>query len=204
MGPLLRVTYCLLPIQVALAQTPQLTIQISLVQDPQNSIEQVPQSPPEPIPPRPAVPAPPRPAAPTPPHPVAQSPPSPPVQKSSLSAGSCSQLGKYALPSQQGMELLIGVESRTPKKDNKLEYECSLEGMAGLILKSRKKGLCCPKSLGIFPLIFETMDGQDGTSTNKAALEAWDSHLPNLGNISSFGCNYVNQEGKHRFLCLFK
>ncbi|KIH60533.1 hypothetical protein ANCDUO_09218 [Ancylostoma duodenale] len=161
----------LLSIQVALAQTPQLTIQISLVQDPQNSIEQGPQSPPEPIPPRPA--------APTPPRPVPQSPPSPPVQKSSLSAGSCSQLGEYALPSQQGMELLIGVESRAPKKDNKLEYECSLEGMAGLILKSRKKGLCCPKSLGIFPLIFETMDGQGGTSTNKAALEAWDNHLPN-------------------------
>ncbi|EYC23864.1 hypothetical protein Y032_0015g2878 [Ancylostoma ceylanicum] len=106
------------------------------------------------------------------------------------------------------MELLLGVEARAPKGEmgSKLVYECALEGMAGLILKSRRKALCCPKTLGIFPLIFEMMDGPgtNATETNQAVLEAWDKHLPNLGKISSFGCNYIHQEGKHRFLCLFK
>ncbi|KAL6741214.1 hypothetical protein Aduo_014490 [Ancylostoma duodenale] len=119
----------------------------------------------------------------------------------------CSQLGEYAMPTdEQRMDLFFGVEARAPKKDVglKVVYECALEGMAGLILHSPGKPLTCPQSLGIFPLIFETEDTKDVKEANKLALQAWNNYIPHLGLIYGFGCNYVKEEGKHRYMCLFK
>ncbi|KAL6741212.1 hypothetical protein Aduo_014488 [Ancylostoma duodenale] len=120
----------------------------------------------------------------------------------------CSQLAKYAMPSsEQRMVLFTGVEALAPSKDVglKISYECALEGMAGLILESPEKPYNCAQSLGIFPLIFEVNEeGNDVNAANNAALSAWDKHIPNLRDRSGFGCNYIKEEGKHRYICLFK
>ncbi|EYC23862.1 hypothetical protein Y032_0015g2877 [Ancylostoma ceylanicum] len=119
----------------------------------------------------------------------------------------CSQLGKYAMPSSdQRMVLFTGVEALAPSKDVglKIVYECALEGMGGLILESPEKPYNCAQSLGIFPLIFEIDEGTDVNAANNAAIKHWENHIPNLRGRSGFGCNYIKEQGKHRYICLFK
>ncbi|EYC44562.1 hypothetical protein Y032_0457g1808 [Ancylostoma ceylanicum] len=121
----------------------------------------------------------------------------------------CSQLGKYAfhrkdLRTELAAELLV----RQPTRGGvsaKMTYLCALEGMAGLILENPHKPVTCPVDLGIFPLLFEK-DGKDVSANlmTKEATADFVKHMPAFGSATGFGCNYVEENGRHKFLCLFK
>ncbi|KAK6754346.1 hypothetical protein RB195_013382 [Necator americanus] len=84
-----------------------------------------------------------------------------------------------------------------------IKYDCSVELAGGLVLDDPAKDFRFLMSNGRFPLISET----DGNSTveeaTQAALKLWEKHIPNLGPREAVGCNYVFEDDRHKYICIF-
>ncbi|EYC21727.1 hypothetical protein Y032_0018g3499 [Ancylostoma ceylanicum] len=83
-------------------------------------------------------------------------------------------------------------------------YDCYLEEMAGRILEDPYKSLDEPKSLGMYPLVYD-IDEQPGVNVRlmtHAAIDTWKKYIPHV-TFGTFGCNYRHENGAHKYLCIF-
>ncbi|EYC44569.1 hypothetical protein Y032_0457g1810 [Ancylostoma ceylanicum] len=101
------------------------------------------------------------------------------------------------------------IVNRVPREDvnDPLVYQCYLEGLAGLILENPGKPsqLDCPFSLATLPLDFDLIK-QHGFNIEimiGAGIAKWEEFLFRMSAANSFGCNYVTEDRRYRFLCLF-
>ncbi|EYC44572.1 hypothetical protein Y032_0457g1813 [Ancylostoma ceylanicum] len=146
----------------------------------------------------------------------------------------CPHLGKYTMDPDVKTDLVTKVFENGPIKDDfsLMAYDCELEKKAGQILEDPHKSLDEVQSLGMHPLVYEMYVilsvyylpslGLHKTSLiriaqfseeepdipvtimTEAAIQTWKPHIPYVSFATSFGCNYRNEHGKHKYLCLLK
>ncbi|KAK6754396.1 hypothetical protein RB195_013416 [Necator americanus] len=111
---------------------------------------------------------------------------------------------KRALSDNLRDQLFSGILAQKPD----LKYDCGLELKAARILERSGPGSKAMKTLSnnksrLFFEIEEEPDIGVGVMT-KAALNTWKDYISLLGHRETVGCNYVFQDKKHKYICIFE
>ncbi|KAK6754355.1 hypothetical protein RB195_013386 [Necator americanus] len=115
-------------------------------------------------------------------------------------APSCPENDQFTLNSTIRKQLYDRISKLHPS----LKYDCGLESMGGLALNDPNKNM---ESLKPKKVLTYYVFGQSGANLERAIrlfVGKYRNEIKKLEKEEHFGCNYINANDKHQFICVFE